>query len=48
MTSECDNLDAYLADDLPAAAVARFAQHLERVRTVPRGRSRSNDGSTHF
>jgi len=25
---ECNNLDAYLADDLPADAATRFAQHL--------------------
>jgi hypothetical protein len=28
MTSECDNLDAYLAEDLPPAARAQFALHL--------------------
>jgi hypothetical protein len=28
MTHECDNLDAYLANEMPGAAAARFAQHL--------------------
>lgn len=29
MKPECDNLDAYLAQDLPDGAVARFEQHLD-------------------
>jgi anti-sigma factor RsiW len=30
MTRECDMLDAYLADDLPADAARQFSQHLEQ------------------
>jgi anti-sigma factor RsiW len=30
MTNECDNLDAYLAEDLPAEEAAQFARHLDQ------------------
>ncbi len=33
MTSDCDNLDAYFADDLPVNAAMLFAQHIEQCAT---------------
>jgi predicted anti-sigma-YlaC factor YlaD len=30
MTSECNKLDAYLADDLPSGAATQYVQHLEQ------------------